>query len=123
MCDYWKALVTEPEALADLSILSKQQQEHLLIDLNQSAPLELPRSSIHEVFEVQAEANPDAIALVHADQTLSYQELNQRANQLSHHLLAQGVQVGELVGVYLPRSIDFFVSLLGILKSVQPTWC
>jgi amino acid adenylation domain-containing protein len=66
---------------------------------------------------MQAAATPDAVALVDGDQVLSYGELNARANQLAHFLLAQGVHSNTLVGLCVERSLDMVVGLLGILKA------
>jgi amino acid adenylation domain-containing protein len=65
----------------------------------------------------QAAATPDAIALVAGAQTLSYKELNQRANQLAHYLQTLGVGPNVLVGLCVERSLDMVVGLLGILKA------
>jgi amino acid adenylation domain-containing protein len=65
----------------------------------------------------QAAMSPDAIALISGKQTLSYKELNSRANQLAHYLQALGVRAGTLVGLCVERSLDMVVGLLGILKA------
>ena len=72
---------------------------------------------IHQLFEAQVERTPDALALASLEGTLSYQELNQRANQVAHYLRRQGVGPEVLVGLCLNRSSDMIVGLLGILKA------
>ena len=110
-------------ALADLAMLSSTEREHLLVNLNQSPSLSLPQRHIHSLFEAQVEKTPDALALVQGVQeaqgeaSLSYRELNHKANRLAHYLHSQGLQTGALVGVYLSRSLDVFVSVLGIMKA------
>jgi non-ribosomal peptide synthetase component F len=74
-------------------------------------------SSIHQLFEAQAIATPDAIAVVFQEQQLTYGELNQKANQLAHHLQALGVKPEVLVGICVERSLEMIVGLLAILKS------
>ena len=76
-----------------------------------------PARSIHEPFEAQAGQTPDQVALVFERQTLSYGELNRRANQLAHHLRSLGVGPNVLVGLCVKRSFDMMVGLLGILKA------
>lgn len=71
----------------------------------------------HELFERQVERSPHATALASSDATLSYEELNRRANQLAHYLRHEGVGPESLVGVCLERSFEMVISLLAILKA------
>src|ERR1041384_7824713 len=72
---------------------------------------------LHEIFEAQADARPDAVAVVFGREETTYAELDQRANQLARHLSARGIHRGSLVAMLLPRSTDAYVALLGILKA------
>ena len=72
---------------------------------------------IHELFEQQVQQTPNATALVCENTQLSYQQLNQRANQLAHYLHKQGVEPGSRVGIYMARTPEIVVGLLGILKA------
>ncbi len=72
---------------------------------------------LHQLFEAQAEQTPDAIALIHKGQTLSYQALNQRANRLAHYLISLGVRAEQLIAISLVRSPEMLVAFLGILKA------
>ncbi|HEX6283353.1 MAG TPA: AMP-binding protein, partial [Pyrinomonadaceae bacterium] len=72
---------------------------------------------IQELFERQVETTPGRTAVIHHDQRLSYGELNQRANQLAHHLKKSGVGLESLVGVCLQRSVEAIVSLLAVFKA------
>ena len=72
---------------------------------------------IHEMFEIQVERSPQAIAVVFQNTQLTYQQLNQRANQLAHYLRGLGVGPEVLVGICLERSLEMIVGLLGILKA------
>lgn len=74
-------------------------------------------SCIHHEFEAQVEKTPEAIALTDRHQSLTYRSLNQQANQLAHHLRRLGVQPDEFVGLYVERSPDLIIGLLGILKA------
>ncbi|NUT84322.1 amino acid adenylation domain-containing protein, partial [Pseudomonas brassicacearum] len=73
--------------------------------------------TIHGLFEAQAAEQPDAVAVVHEDQALTYGELNARANQVAHRLLALGVRPDDRVAICVERGLDMIVGLLGILKS------
>ncbi|MEO5881734.1 MAG: amino acid adenylation domain-containing protein [Caldimonas sp.] len=72
---------------------------------------------LHRMFEQQVARAPDALAITFGMQSLTYRELDTRANQLAHALLAAGVATESLVGLYLDRSVDLIVGVLGILKS------
>jgi amino acid adenylation domain-containing protein len=72
---------------------------------------------IHEIFEAQAARTPDHPAVTLGDRTLSYREVNERANQLAHFLRAEGVRPGVLVGICVDRNVELVVGLLGILKA------
>ncbi|MDZ8110116.1 MAG: amino acid adenylation domain-containing protein [Nostoc sp. DedQUE12a] len=72
---------------------------------------------IHQMFEMQVERSPQAIAVVFENTQLTYQQLNQRANQLAHYLRTLGVGPEVLVGICLERSLEMIVGLLGILKA------
>ena len=73
--------------------------------------------TLGERFEAAAMASAERVALTYENTSLTYAELNARANQLAHFLRAQGIQPESLVGVYLERGIDLLVAILGIVKS------
>ncbi|NJK64788.1 MAG: amino acid adenylation domain-containing protein [Synechococcaceae cyanobacterium SM2_3_1] len=72
---------------------------------------------IHKLFEAQVQQTPDAIAVIRGQESLTYRDLNARANQLAHHLQSLGVGPEVLVGLSLERSLEMLVGLLGILKA------
>ncbi|MEW6737855.1 MAG: amino acid adenylation domain-containing protein, partial [Acidobacteriota bacterium] len=103
--------------IADLPLLSAMERRQLLVDWNDTK-LAYPQDlCIHQLFEAQVERTPQAIAVIFDNQQLTYLELNQRANQLAHHLLSLGVKPDSLVAIYLDRSLDIVVALLAVLKS------
>jgi len=71
---------------------------------------------IHHLFEVQVDRTPDVVAVVFEHESLTYRQLNSRANSLAHHLQALGVGPDVLVGICMERSLEMVVGLLGILK-------
>ena len=96
------------------SLLSQTESEELLsLNRKQNFPV---TESLHRIFEKQVMQAPEAIALTYEQQELSYQALNQRANKLARCLLAEGITHGDLVGVYVDRSLDVVVSILAALK-------
>ncbi|KWB39651.1 non-ribosomal peptide synthetase [Burkholderia ubonensis] len=105
--------------LGEISLLSDAERDTLTVEWNRTdtdfgAAAEQP---LHRLFEQQTERTPDAVAAVHDDASLTYAELNLRANRLAHHLIALGVAPDSLVGVAMERSLDMIVALLAILKA------
>jgi amino acid adenylation domain-containing protein len=113
-----EAICSNPDRrLLDLPLLTEQEERRLLVDLN-DATTDFSRDELaHELFDAQAMANPHAIAAVFEDEQLSYGELGARANQLAHYLRSRGVSRDMLVGVFLKRSLDMVVAILGVLKA------
>ncbi|WP_072620080.1 non-ribosomal peptide synthetase [Spirulina major] len=110
--------IAHPESpVAQLPLLTPQEREQILTTWNQTAA-DYPRDRcIHQLFEAQVQQTPDAIAVVFEARSLTYGELNQRANQLAHYLQQLGVQPDTLIGIYIERSLEMMVGLLGILKA------
>ncbi|HYO99702.1 MAG TPA: amino acid adenylation domain-containing protein, partial [Pyrinomonadaceae bacterium] len=101
----------------DLEILSDADRHQLISEWNNTHRDYPPRQSLHELFEEQVERTPEAVAVVYEDTQLTYRELNERANQLAHHLQTHGVAREVLVGVLMERSLEMVVALLGVLKA------
>jgi amino acid adenylation domain-containing protein len=109
-------IVAHPEQkISELPLLTEVEKQQLQAWNNTQT--DYPRQCIHQLFEAQVESTPDAVAVVFGQQQLTYQQLNQRANQLAHYLQSLGVEPGVLVSIYIERSIDMVVGLLGILKA------
>ena len=111
------AVADPARRLSDLPLLTSEEREQLLVEWNatqQDYPLEM---CIHELVEAQAERTPDAVAVADGDRHLSYRELNNRANQLAHHLQAQGIGPEVQVGVLVERSLELVVGILGVVKA------
>ena len=98
-------------------MLSEEEKFFLVHEVNKTQR-EFPKQKlIHELFESQAEQTPEQIAVVFEEQQLSYQSLNEQANQLAHYLREQGVGADTLVGLCTERSVAMVVGILGILKA------
>jgi amino acid adenylation domain-containing protein len=84
--------------------------------------------TVHDLFEAQATATPDSVAVIFGSTQFTYSELDRRANQLAHYLRKLGVKPGERVGVFVERNIEMLVALLGTLKAggayvpIDPTY-
>ncbi|HET6978722.1 MAG TPA: amino acid adenylation domain-containing protein [Pyrinomonadaceae bacterium] len=114
----FEAVVANPlQRVGDLPLLSAAERFQLLTEWNSTAT-EYPRHRcVHELFEEQAAREPEAQALLFEDESLTYRELNERANQLARRLRALGVGPEVTVGVLLDRSPELIVALLAILKA------
>nr|AXN93590.1 PuwF-G [Cylindrospermum alatosporum CCALA 994] len=112
-----EAMVSQPDERYEMrSLLSDSERHQLIVEWNQTAS-EYPAVCLHQLFEQQVQRTPDAIAVVFADQHLTYSQLNNRANQLARHLQSLGVAPDVLVGICVERSLEMLVGLLGILKA------
>ena len=111
----------------DTLLLIDKAERHQVVELfNQTAvslepltekALSNESTTVPELFEQQVARTPEAIALVFGDEQLSYQELDQRANQLARHLISLGIGPEQIVALAMPRSIEMVVALLAVLKS------
>jgi non-ribosomal peptide synthetase-like protein len=72
---------------------------------------------MHQLFEKQCDATPDALGLICGAERLTYAALDERANRLAHFLIAQGVRPGDRVGILLERCVNLYLALLAVLKS------
>ena len=106
----------------------RRERQRLLVEWNKTDRSFPSSPSWAAAFEAQAERSPERPAAVYGHHSLTYQELNGRANQLARHLRSLGVERHALVGLYVERSLDMMVGLLGILKAggayvpLDPSW-
>ena len=125
-----RAVVSHPEAnIQSLPILTEAERHQLLIEWNDTHVPYPQDQLIHQIIEAQAARTPNAIAVSFDTSSdtatlssnhfvsLSYRELNERANQLGHYLQKLGVGPETLVGICVERSLEMVVGLLGILKA------
>jgi amino acid adenylation domain-containing protein len=101
----------------ELPLLTPAEQDLLLVEWNATQAAHPINHCIHQLFEQQVEKTPDAQAVVYDNQQLTYRELNQRANQLAHHLQRLGVKPDAPVGICLERSLEAAVAILATLKA------
>jgi len=112
------SIVANPEQRVNqLPLLTAQERHQLLVEWNQT-DVELPKEQgFHQLFESQVRQTPDAVAAIFEDQSLTYQQLNARANQWANVLIKQGVQADSIVGVLAYRGLDFLTAVLAIFKA------
>ena len=113
-----KGFLADPDQpVGELPMLSEAERKKLLVDWNATATDYPGDQCIHHLFEAQVDRTPASLAVGFEDRHLSYQALDQKANQLAHHLQTLGVGADVLVGVALERSELMLVALLGVLKA------
>ena len=112
-----EGIVASPEQqLRDLPLLTGLEWQQLVVEWNQTQQ-DYPQQCVHQLFEMQVERTPNAVAMEFAGETLTYGELNQKANQLAHYLRQVGVSKEKLVGFCVERSPLMLVGLLAVFKA------
>ena len=112
-----EAITIDPNRrLSELPMLSVEETERLAA-WNQPQTAPRAETCIHQLIEAQVKATPDAIAASFRGEFLTYAALNRHGNQLAHHLRAQGVKPGDLVGICLEHSFEELIGILGVLKT------
>ena len=115
---FFDAAVSRPDDAVDtLPLISDDERRRLVVELNATEHALADPRPVHRVFEDQARRTPDAIALSHCGEHLTYRELDERSNQLAHLLVARGSAPGRPVAVCMDRSLDMVMALYAILKS------
>ncbi len=122
LVDHFKNIISEvtqnPELLiADIQMISAKEKAELL-SLFSVNKAEFPREkTMQQLFEEQVEIRPDQMAVVFEERSLTYLELNQRANQLARVLREKGAGPDQIVGLVLSRSLEMMIGILGVIKS------
>ena len=112
------SIVAQPESpISQLPWLAEAERNQLLLEWNDTRHHYDPEQSLHGLFQAQATQSPDAIAVSFEDTTLSYTQLDQKSSQLARHLGSMGIGPGSLAGIYIERSLDMMVAMLGVLKA------
>lgn len=103
--------------VSEISILSKAERKTILVDWNQTEIHSRKEQGLHQFFEVQATKTPQATAVKIYDQSVTYAELNAKAEHLARYLQKKGVKPQDFVGICVEKSIDMIIAMIGILKS------
>ena len=104
------------QRIGGIDLLTAPERRQLLEEWNDTKQT-FEAESFTELFAAQASTHADAAALIYEDAQLSYRELNERANQLGHYLRGLGVEPEVRVGIYVERSLEMVVAVLGVLKA------
>jgi amino acid adenylation domain-containing protein/non-ribosomal peptide synthase protein (TIGR01720 family) len=112
-----EAVVADPDApIGRIELLTTEERHRLLVEYNDTA-VPVPAISLPVLFETQVAATPEAIAVICGADTLTYRQLNTRANQLAHALIARGVGPEQVVALALRRSAHMIIAVLAVLKA------
>ncbi len=111
------ALANPDKLLWELALLTREEERQILVEWNQTKVEHSADWDLASLFEAQVERTPEAVAVVHEGQQVTYRELNRRANQLAHYLRKMGIGPEVLAGICVDRSVEMIVGLLGILKA------
>ena len=113
-----KAVVTNPEGkVGKLQMLGEEERQTLTALYNNKTVSYPKQKSVIDIFEEQAQKTPQATAVVFEEEQLTYQELNERANELAHQLKSKGIKEETLVPLFIERSADMITGMLGIMKA------
>ncbi|OJT19745.1 hypothetical protein BO221_36000 [Archangium sp. Cb G35] len=112
-----RVAVSMEDRLSELPLMGSQERQQVLEGWNGAREEYPPRACIHTLIEEQVERTPDAVALTFEGRSLTYRELDARANQLAWHLRSLGVGPEVRVGLCAERSLEMVVGLLGTLKA------
>ena len=110
------ALADPERSIGRLEVLSAGERERILREWNATARA-VPAATLPELFAAQVAKTPQATAAVFEGSTLTYGELDARANRVAHHLRTLGVGPEVVVGLCVERSLEMLIGLLGILKA------
>ncbi|MEO4052783.1 amino acid adenylation domain-containing protein [Solibacillus sp. CAU 1738] len=104
-------------SISDIQLLSNSEREKIIKDFN-STQVNYPKNkTIQQLFEEQVRVVPNDVAVVCKDVKLTYDELNKKANQVALFLRENGVKSDSVVGIYVDRSVQMIIGIMGILKS------
>ncbi len=113
-----EAIAAEPgRRISEFPLLGARERSHLLTNWNNTWAEYPSEALIHELFEQQVERTPNTVAVASGGEQVTFADLNARANQLAHRLRRLGTGPEVLAGVFVERSVDMVVALLGVLKA------
>ncbi|MFB6893764.1 amino acid adenylation domain-containing protein, partial [Kitasatospora sp. NPDC056327] len=111
------AVTTTPDLpVSTVDVLGPEERRRILVEWNDTTH-DVPETTVHQLIETQATRTPDAVAVVFEDESVTYSELNTRANHLAHHLIGHGLGPEKLAAVLVERSTDLVTTLLAVLKT------
>ncbi|NOQ25413.1 MAG: amino acid adenylation domain-containing protein, partial [Bacteroidales bacterium] len=119
---YFKQIVGQLARISEIKIsaidiLTEEEKHRLLYEFNDTKTDYPKDKTIHQLFEEQVEKVPNNIAVVHKGIEFTYQEINNKSNQLSRYLRDSGLVIGDKVSLLVERSVDMIIAIFGIVKA------
>ncbi len=113
-----ESIAVAPDApIGEIELLSGPERQQMIVEWNDTGCDYPDHATIQELFDAQADARPDAVALILGDRTMTYRELRTSSNKLAHHLIGLGVGARTRIGIAIPRSFDLLVAVLATVKA------
>ncbi len=103
--------------LKNIEIITSEEKQKIVNDFNNTAFEYDKTKTLSKLFEEQVEKTPDAVALAFGNNSMTYKELNERANSLAYYLRSKNIGRNDIVGIMVNRSLEMIVSILAVLKS------
>jgi non-ribosomal peptide synthetase component F len=104
-------------AIEDIELLSDAEKHQQLVEWNATTSTYPSNTTLHEIFAEQVQRQPQATAIVFGDESVTYSQLDARANRVARLLVERGIARQDVVGILFDRSIEMIVAILGVLKS------
>lgn len=110
-----QALSNKDILIKDIEIITSKEKEELM-NINNVQILYNKNNNIIDLFKTQVEKHPDRIAIMLEDKEITYKELDIESNKYAKSLIKNNVKIGDIVGIFLPKSLQLFIAIIGILK-------
>ncbi|RAL25791.1 non-ribosomal peptide synthetase [Thermoflavimicrobium daqui] len=117
MFDQYVSMMDQLAEKGEITPLQLTQSEQTLLTQYNQTKEELRKATLHQLFVEQVQRTPNQLAVVFEHQSITYQELDRRSNQVAYYLQQQGMGVGDRIGVLAIRQVETIVNLLGVIKA------
>lgn len=112
----WQILERENVCLKDIEIVTSKEKYDILYKFNDYDATYPYDATLVSLFEEQVEKTPDNVAVVFRDKSLTYKDLNEKANQLAHYLISSGIKKDTVIALRMPKSLEMVIGILAIIK-------
>ncbi|URZ17236.1 non-ribosomal peptide synthetase [Clostridium felsineum] len=101
----------------EFKLISDEEEKRIIHDFNHTSVDCVSDKCLHKLFEEQVDKTPNNISVLFGDYSITYSELNKKANQLANVLSSKGVQDNDVIGIMIDRTIEMIIGILGIMKA------